>query len=64
MEGVSHTIESDIPPPVPPRDATVHDIESTASCHSTEEQPHDGVHAESTSGYICRTSFDREVFIR
>ena len=64
MEDVSYAIESDIPPPVPPRDASVHDIEGTASGHSIEEQPQDGVHAESTSGYSCRTSFGREVFVR
>ena len=64
MEDVPHAIESNIPPPVPPRDATAPDSEGTVSCHTIDEQPQDGVHGESTSGYLCRTSFDRVVFIR
>ena len=34
------------------------------SCHSIESHSIDNIELEGGSGYVCRTSFKREVFIR
>ena len=65
MEDVPHAIEVDTPPPpLPPREDI--DIEDgrAASCHSIESHSMGDTEPEGGSGYVCRTSFKREVFIR
>ena len=64
MEDVSHAIEDDVPPPLPPRENVNVHTESNVSRHSSVSQMLDDTQAESGSGYVYETSFERKVFIR
>ena len=65
MEDVSRAIEVDTPPPpLPPREDIGIEDGRAASCHSIDRHSIGDTEPEGGSGYVCRTSFKREVFIR
>ena len=65
MEDVPDAIEVDTPPPpLPPCEDIGIEDGRVASCHSIEGHSIDDTKPEGGSGYVCRTSFKREVFIR
>ena len=62
---MAHAIEVDTPPPpLPPREDIDIEDGKAASCHSIEGHSMDDTEPKGGSGYVCRTSFKREVFIR
>ena len=62
---MSCAIEVDTPPPpLPPREDVGIEDGRAASCYSIEGHSMGNTEPEEGSGYVCRTSFEREVFIR